>query len=240
MKFDTRGQTLTSDPANATVVNIASLLQTLDDDGDPTNGILIIQAIGKTIDFAQTTTAFANDGNVQTVVAELTALTTAGARSLVSAAAAEAHLRSTLNDILNAGLGTYTGSSVNSVFNCTDSSFNRTNHSTGSITITSVNLNSNGATFTGNGSFNLTFQGSTVREDFTIGGGSNTVDFSGALNGIIDASAYLDGVFQGSESSSYTGMLDGVSLTIVTPARLNQDFGFVACDLSGSRLTLSK
>ncbi len=197
-------------------------------------------AIGKTIDFAQSTTAFANDGNVQTVVAELTALTAAGARSLVSAAAAEAHLRSTLNDILNAGLGTYTGTSVNRVFNCTDPSFNRTNRSTGSITITSVTLNANGATFTGNGSFSLTESGITFREDFSIIGNGNTVDFSGALNGIIDASAYADGVFQGSDSSSYTGILDGNSLTIITPARLNVDFGFVVCDLSGSTLALSK
>ena len=235
----------TANPSDATVVNIASFLQTLDDDGDPNNGILITQAvrtaaIGKTIDFAQSTTDFANDGNVQTVVAELTALTTAGARSLVSAAAAEAHLRSTLNDILNAGLGTYTGRSVNRVFNCDDSRYNRTNRSTGSITITSVSLTANGATFEGNGSFSLTEQGITFREDFSIIGNSNTIDFSGALNGIIEASAYADGVFQGSDSSSYTGLLDGDSLTIVTPARPDVDFGFVVCDLSGSTLTLSK
>jgi hypothetical protein len=148
--------------------------------------------------------------------------------------------RSALNDILNAALGTYTGTSVNRVFNCTDSSFNRTNSSTGSTTVTSVILNSNGATFTGNGSFSLTVGGSTVREDFSISGSSNAVDFAGNLNGIIDATAFLDGIFQGSDSSSYTGMLDGDSLTIVTPARLDQDFGFVVCDLSGSTLTLSK
>lgn len=235
----------TTNPSNATVVNIASFLQTLDDDGNPNNGILISEAvrtaaIGKTINFAQSTTDFANDGNVQTVVAELTALTTAGARSLVSAAAAEAHLRSTLNDILNAALGTYSGTSVNTVFNCTDPSFNRTNRSTGSITITSVSLNSNGATFAGNGSFSLTVDGITVREDFTINANSSTMDFAGTLNGIIVAEAYLDGVYQGSESSSYTGLLDGDSLTIVTPERLNQDFGFVVCDLSGSTLDLTK
>ena len=177
---------------------------------------------------------------MQTVVAELTALTSAGARSLVSAAAAEAHLRSTLNGILNAALGTYTGTSVNTVFNCTDPSFNRTNLSNGSLTITSVSLNSNGATFTGNGSFSLTVEGITVREDFTINANSSTMDFTGTLNGTIIAEAYVDGVFQGSESSSYTGFLDGNSLTIVTPERLNQDFGFVICDLSGSTLDLSK
>lgn len=235
----------TTDPSNSTVVNIASFLQTLDDDGDPNNGILISEAvrtaaIGKTINFAQSTADFANDGNVQIVVAELTALTTAGARSLVSAAAAEAHLLSTLNDILNAALGTYSGTSVNTVFNCTDPSFNRTNRSTGSITITSVSLNSNGANFTGNGSFTLTEDGITLREDFTINANSSTMDFTGTLNGTIVAEAYLDGVFEARDSSSYTGLLDGNSLTIVTPERLNQDFGFVVCDLSGSTVNLTK
>ena len=235
----------TADPSNATVVNIASFLQTLDDDGDPDNGILITQsvrtaAIGKTIDFAQSTTDFANDGNVQTVVAELTALTTAGARTLVSAAAAEAHLRSTLNDLLIAGVGVYSGNSVNRVFNCNDPDFNRTNKSTGSIEITSVDIIANGARFDGFGSFTLTVQGNTVREDFSIEAFSNTVDFSGALNGTIQASAYLNGDFQGSASSSYTGMVDGNSLTIVTPARLGENVGFgIVCDLSGSTLTLS-
>ncbi|MBT8437226.1 MAG: hypothetical protein KJP11_07635 [Gammaproteobacteria bacterium] len=232
-------------PGAPKVINIARFLQTLDDDGDPSNGILITEAVrtaavGMTIDFDLGTTIFPNDGNVQTVVADLTALTTAGARSLVSAAAAEAHLRSTLNDILSSGSGTYTGSSVNTVFNCTDSRYNRTNYSTGTITITSVDLEFFGATFTGNGSFSQTVQGIIFREDFSISGNSNTINFTGALDGTIDATAFADGVFQGSESSSYTGMLDGNSLTIRTPARFNQNFGFTICDLSGSTLTLSK
>ena len=79
-----------------------------------------------------------------------------------------------------------------------------------------------------------------VREDFSISGNSNTIDFSGSLNGTISASAFLNSVFQGSESSSYTGILDGDSLTIETPARLSQNFGFTVCDLSGSSLALSK
>lgn len=233
-----------TNPSDDAVVNIASLLQTLDDDGDPSNGILITEAVrtaagGKTIDFAQSTADFANDGNVQTVVAELTALTTAGARSLVGAADAESHLRSTLEDLLLAGMGTYNGKSVNKVFNCTDPDFNRTNRSTGSITINSVVLTTNGATFSGFGSFSLTEQGVTVREDFSFSGAS-TMDYSGNLSGSIVARAYVNGVFQGSDTSAYTGLLDGSSLTIVTPDRFNQNFGFVTCDVSGSRLTLSK
>jgi hypothetical protein len=235
----------TSDPSNSNVVNIASFLLTLDDDGDPNNGILITQAvrtaaIGKTINFAQSTTDFTNDGNVQTVVAELTALTTAGARSLVSAADAGAHLRSTLNDILNASLGTYTGTGFNTISNCDDPSLNRTNLSTGSLTIDTVSLNLNGATFTGHGSFSLTVEGITVREDFFISGNSNTMDFAGTLNGTIVSEAYVDGVFQTSASSSYTGLLDGNSLTIVTPEQLDVLTVLGVCDFSGTTLDLSK
>ena len=234
----------TADPSSATVVNIASFLLTLDDDGNSDNGILISEAVraaatGMTVNFAQSTTDFAADGNVQTVVASLTALTTAGARSLVDAATAEAHLRSTLNDILTAATGTYTGTSVNTISNCTDPDFNRTNVSTGSLTITSVTLNSSGASFTGNGSFSLTVEGFVIREDFLISGTSNTMDFTGALNGFIESSAFVDGVLQNSGSSSFTGLQDGSSLTIVTPEG-TIDLGFVVCDFSGSTLDLSK
>jgi len=87
-----------TDPA---VTNITRLLMTLDDDGNPDNGIYISQevrdaAIGKSINFTQTSLAFENDANVQMLVAELTALTTSGARNLVSASDAQEHL----NDML--------------------------------------------------------------------------------------------------------------------------------------------
>jgi hypothetical protein len=235
----------TTNPSDANVVNIASFLLTLDDDGDPNNGILITEAvrtaaIGKTINFAQSTTDFTNDGNVQTVVAELTALTTAGARSLVSAAYAEAHLRSTLNDILEAALGTYTGTGFNTISNCDDPSLNRTNLSTGSLTIDTVSLNLNGATFTGQGSFSLTVEGVTLREDFTIFANSSTMDFAGTLNGTINSTAYVDGEYYTSASSSYTGLLDGNSLTIVTPEQLDVLTVLGVCDFSGTTLDLAK
>lgn len=89
------------DETHATVTNIARFLQTLDDDGDPENGIVITDAVhamaeGESVNFQQSAADFADDGNVQTVVASLTGVTEAGARSLLSAADARAHLRATL------------------------------------------------------------------------------------------------------------------------------------------------
>ena len=66
-----------SDATYPTVVNIARFLQTVDDDGDPTNGIQITGnvrnlGLGKTINFAQSMDAFSADGAVQTIISELT------------------------------------------------------------------------------------------------------------------------------------------------------------------------
>lgn len=96
------------DETDAVVSNIARFLQSLDDDGDLSNGISIASgvldlAVGRAVDFEQSTIAFEDDGNVQTVVAELTAVTTAGARQLVALDSAQSHLRATLYEL-------YTGS----------------------------------------------------------------------------------------------------------------------------------
>jgi hypothetical protein len=83
------------------VLNVARFLQTLDTDNDPTNGITISafarqQAAGKTITFNVTAADFAASGNVQTIVAELTASNNGGPQTLISANEAEAHLRESL------------------------------------------------------------------------------------------------------------------------------------------------
>jgi hypothetical protein len=96
---------------NPTVINISRFLQTLDNDNNPGNGITITgsvrtQAAGASIDFDQDVIAFENDSNVQAVVAELTALTDAGARPLTSSQEAQDHLRNTLLERL---AGTYSG-----------------------------------------------------------------------------------------------------------------------------------
>ena len=87
------------------VTNIARFLQTIDDDGNPRNGIRITDVVadlarGESINFNQTISAFENDGAVQVLVSSLTSATPAGARSLVPASVAQAHLRSSLLGLL--------------------------------------------------------------------------------------------------------------------------------------------
>ncbi|MEA3412508.1 MAG: hypothetical protein U9R74_13355 [Pseudomonadota bacterium] len=100
------------DETDTVVTNVSRFLQTLDDDGDASNGILIPprvsdQAHNRVIDFRQTEEAFEDDGSVQILVAELTALTNAGARALISAEDARDHLRTSL---LKLHMGVYSGS----------------------------------------------------------------------------------------------------------------------------------
>lgn len=89
------------DSSHTTVLNIARFLQTLDDDGNPDNGIKILQMISdaaqnKTIDFTVSSEAFEANTNVLELVNELTQLTNAGQRSLVSLVVAKAHLESSI------------------------------------------------------------------------------------------------------------------------------------------------
>ena len=84
-----------------TVTNIARFLQTLDDDASPDNGIKITPTVfnlgkGKVVNFDQSIDDFTDDGDVQVLVASMTAATTAGARTLVDADTAQAHLRASL------------------------------------------------------------------------------------------------------------------------------------------------
>lgn len=88
---------------NASVQNILVFLQSLDDDGDPENGISIEADVrtsfeGKSLDFKQSATAFSN---------ELDAKLPAG-KNRVEHEAARAHFDATLNEIKNgAPLKTY-------------------------------------------------------------------------------------------------------------------------------------
>lgn len=84
---------LTAD-ANA-VINQLRLLQTLDVDGDPSNGILLPDAglvpENLSINFAQTAEDFSQDSNVMALLATATNVS-----ELVSAEAAQAHFNQTL------------------------------------------------------------------------------------------------------------------------------------------------
>lgn len=94
-----------TDETNPTVTNIARFLQTLDSDGDPANGLkvqpkVLAAAVGQTMNFAQSTADFGADPNVAAVLAAL------NVGPLVSAAAAQNHLRSTLLRLIG---GRYSG-----------------------------------------------------------------------------------------------------------------------------------
>lgn len=85
-----------SDPA-ATTTNIARLLQSLDQDGNPDNGITIpatAAASAASVNFDVSTDAFENDPAVINLVANSGSVTTA----LISAEEANAHLSATLGD----------------------------------------------------------------------------------------------------------------------------------------------
>ena len=95
------------------VTNICRLLQSLDEDGDFSNGITITSAIsdevsGRKIDFSQSIEAFENDSDIQDLFDTLNALgafSTRGKRKLCSALQAQNHMAETLNDIDDDGDG---------------------------------------------------------------------------------------------------------------------------------------
>jgi hypothetical protein len=82
---------------NETVTNIARLLQTIDDDGNPSNGIVITSAVraaaaGQIVNFAQSVAAFEADADVLAAISDLTTATAAGERALIAAATAQTNL----------------------------------------------------------------------------------------------------------------------------------------------------
>lgn len=93
------------------VVNILTLLQTLDDDGDPSNGIQITELVQSMadgdLDFDIDPDDFIDDAVIQDLVDELTAATTAGARNLVDIDSALAHFMDSRKFLEYAG--TYSG-----------------------------------------------------------------------------------------------------------------------------------
>jgi len=174
-----------ADETDSTVINIARFLITLDDDGNPDNGITITDtvrglAVGY-IDFALSSTDFTNNGNVQTIVASLTAATNAGARNLVSSAQAQSHLSASLFGLL---AGDYEGTFSGDL--------------------------SGSWEFTVDGSGNITGSGTDGIDPFTVSGStSSTGDADVAIGGAGDSSWV--GVFDrvGNISGTWSG--DGAS-----------------------------
>lgn len=180
------------DEANSTVTNIARFLQTLDDDGNPDNGITITSdvtnlAISKNINFSQSITDFENDGNVQTCIAELTAVTSAGARTLVSAAQAQSHLNASLIALLAGDYnGTFSGGDVGS-FSLTianDGSISGIGQGSDEAFTFTGNVNSSGSAAAGNVSTGAMFVMAIARDGSIVGTWNNTIfGLSGSLVG---------------------------------------------------------
>ena len=99
-----------NDISNDTVINISKFLLTLDDDRNPDNGIFINEAlrnaaVGKSVNFNLSTDEFENDITIQQVVDELTELTSAGQRTLVSTSDTQEQLDFDLPDTSGYGCG---------------------------------------------------------------------------------------------------------------------------------------
>lgn len=92
--------------SSAAELNLARFLQSIDDDGDPDNGITITPAVagevdaalagGAVIDFSLDSVSFATSSDLADLLVAIDTVTTAGTASLVSASAARAHLDATL------------------------------------------------------------------------------------------------------------------------------------------------
>ena len=103
------------DETNEVVTNIAQLLQTLDDDGNPDNGISIPDSVTTAaLDDTVDTTSPTFDTDIVGIIAELTTLTSSGQRALVSETAAQSHLKTNLHLQISGNYsGTYAGSFTN-------------------------------------------------------------------------------------------------------------------------------
>jgi hypothetical protein len=185
------------DATDPTVTNIARFLQTLDEDGNPDNGITITDSVialtaGQSVNFNESTTDFTNNGAVQTLVATLTAATSAGARSLVSVADAQSHLNSS---IFNAFSGAWSGTYTSSYDSGTWSVIISTNGS-----ISGSGVDGDGDVFTISGSVNTSGNAS-----LTAGGTSSGARFSGTAdysNGTISGTWVNTGITDGTWSGS--------------------------------------
>lgn len=102
-------------PTDPEVVNILRVLQTLDDDHNPANGIKITEAVrdlaDAAMDFSLDPDDFASDSTVQDLIDTLTAATSEGAQELVNVEAALQHFLDTTSLFEFAGSysGTFAG-----------------------------------------------------------------------------------------------------------------------------------
>lgn len=204
-----------TDETDRTVTNIARFMQTLDDDGNPDNGIVITSAVSNAaltqINFDQSIDDFTNDGEVQTLIASLTATTSAGARSLITAAEAQNHLSST---IFNAFSGDWSGSfsgddsgtwSV-TISSTGEISGNGNSNQEGSFTITgNINTSGNANFAAGSASIGASFSGTFDYAQGTASGSWSNSLFSGSWSGTRDSSSSNDGGDPGNNGANDAG-----------------------------------
>lgn len=86
-------------------LNVARFLQSIDNDANPENGIQITEvmhdlATNRSINFRQSAENFADDGDVQILIADLSATRPVGAGALVDRPSAAAHMTDTVNSVL--------------------------------------------------------------------------------------------------------------------------------------------
>ena len=178
-----------------TVTNIARFLQTIDDDGNPSNGIRITEVVadlarGESINFTQSISAFENDGAVQVLVSSLTSATPAGARSLVAANVAQAHLRGSLLGLLEGnwvGTGSVVAQSAPYIGDRCDWRLNGTIDGSGGFTFSTSLTNATGV---GRG----VCGGGSGSGQWYRSGSSITFDILSSTNSIIGGDSSFTGV----------------------------------------------
>lgn len=185
------------------VVNIATFLQSIDNDGNPSNGIRITQAEtnliakGTTINFAQSESAFAADGVVQSAVSTITSNSASGARGLMAAGTVQKNLTSAIDAHF---AGSYSGTWTGTTSAPDGGNWTMTISPTGVIT-------GSGTALAQYGSYKITLSGSL------------------GTNGAVSlTSAGVSGTGTASTGATFSGMIDGGSFTL-TGSWSNQVLG---------------
>ena len=190
-----------ADATNDVVVNIARFLQSLDADGDPSNGITIsaeVTAAAGTIGLSVTFDAADFDTTAASLVEALRTEAYGDTNTLVSAVDAQAHLESSI--LLCGRSGSFQGTFVQTVGPGSDGgTWSFTVDTDGSITGTGTSTD---------GSFGITgsvsSDGTAVVGNVTVGAEfSGTIGLDGSVSGEWTNSTYgTSGTYTGSRSSS--------------------------------------
>jgi len=218
-----------TDETDTTVTNIARFLQSLDDDGDPNNGIMIdadvaIAAAGQSLDFSSAN--FDTDAGILVEALRDAAYGAGDTGTLVDAATAQAHL---LGSLLCQYSGTFEGTWVQTAGPGSDSgTWTFSTDSNGNITGTAItpngsvglsgNVASDGSSVAGNVTDGARFTGSIGLDGSVSGTWENTqFGTSGTYSGgrTQDASSECDGSSSTPVSSQGSIMLSGTDTGVI-------------------------